>query len=137
MAFFPGLPVILSMFLQLGIPVAISGVVLHWSARSSQRSRPGQAGRAVGCDRVAVRPDRGVYGRPYTESLFCAAAFWAWERARSDRWLSAAALAAIACTVRVSGLFLVGALFIMAITTWRLDWRSRFGALPCWPFRSR
>ncbi len=24
---------------------------------------------------------------PYTESLFCAAAFWAWERARSDRWL--------------------------------------------------
>ena len=28
---------------------------------------------------------------PYTESLFCAAAFWAWERARSDRWLAAAA----------------------------------------------
>ena len=22
---------------------------------------------------------------PYTESLFCAAAFWAWERARADR----------------------------------------------------
>jgi hypothetical protein len=66
---------------------------------------------------------------PYTESLFCAAAFWAWERARSDRWLSAATLAAIACTVRVSGLFLVGALFIMIITTRRLDWRSRLRRL--------
>ena len=23
---------------------------------------------------------------PYTESVFCALAFWAWERARADRW---------------------------------------------------
>ena len=52
---------------------------------------------------------------PYTESLFCAAAFWAWERARADKWAAAAALAAIACTVRVSGLFLVGALLVLMI----------------------
>ena len=54
---------------------------------------------------------------PYTESLFCAAAFWAWERARADRWLAAALLTALACTLRVSGLFLVGALLVMIITS--------------------
>ena len=54
---------------------------------------------------------------PYTEALFCAAAFWAWERARADRWAAAALLAAAACTVRVSGLFLVGALLVLVITT--------------------
>ena len=53
---------------------------------------------------------------PYTEALFCAAAFWAWERARADRWATAALLTAVACTVRVSGLFLVGALAVLALT---------------------
>ncbi len=61
---------------------------------------------------------------PYTESLFCAAAFWAWERARSDRWLAAAVLASIACTVRVSGVFLVGALLVMIISD-RIDWHVK------------
>jgi len=54
---------------------------------------------------------------PYTESLFCALAFWAWERARADRWLAAALLTSLACTVRVSGLFLIGALLVMIMTS--------------------
>jgi hypothetical protein len=54
---------------------------------------------------------------PYTESLFCAVAFWAWERARSDRWLGAVTLTAVACMVRVSGLFLIGALLVMVFTS--------------------
>ena len=45
--------------------------------------------------------------------------------------LSVAALAAVACTVRVSGLFLVGALFVMLITTRRIGLRTRLGRL-CW-----
>ena len=54
---------------------------------------------------------------PYTESLFCAAAFWAWEtsplrslagRRRAHRRSPA--------RVRVSGLFLIGALLVMIIT---------------------
>jgi hypothetical protein len=49
--------------------------------------------------------------------MFCAAAFWAWERARADRWVAAALLAALACSVRVSGLFLIGALAVMILTT--------------------
>jgi len=52
----------------------------------------------------------------YTEAAFCAAAFWAWQRARADRWGQAAALAGVACAFRVSGLFLVGALAVLALT---------------------
>ena len=62
---------------------------------------------------------------PYTESLFCAAAFWAWERARADQWWAVALLAAAACTLRVSGLFLVGALFVLILTTRRTDWPTK------------
>ncbi len=61
---------------------------------------------------------------PYTESMFCAAAFWAWERARSDRWLAAAVLTAVACTVRVSGLFLIGALLVMILYRAPARWTS-------------
>ena len=54
---------------------------------------------------------------PYTESLFCAAAFWAWERAPFDRWLATTLLTALACTIRVTGPFLIGALLVMIITS--------------------
>ena len=74
---------------------------------------------------------------PYTESLFCAAAFWAWERARADRWAAAAMLAAAACTLRVSGLFLVGALFILLITTRAPTGTPRSAGPPGWPCRWR
>jgi hypothetical protein len=65
---------------------------------------------------------------PYTESLFCAAAFWAWERAKADRWVPAVLLAALACTIRVSGLFLIGALAVL-IVTGRTSWRGRLQRL--------
>lgn len=53
---------------------------------------------------------------PYTESVFCAAAFWAWERATNKHWTAAAVLAAVAASVRVSGLFLILALAVLALT---------------------
>jgi hypothetical protein len=53
---------------------------------------------------------------PYTESVFAAFAFWAWVRAREGRWTWAAILAAGACSVRVSGVFLLVALGVMALT---------------------
>ena len=52
---------------------------------------------------------------PYTESLFAPLPSGRGS-ARSDRWLAAAALTAVACTLRVSGLFLIGALLVMIIT---------------------
>lgn len=125
MAFFPGLPGLLSAGLSLGLPIPITGVIL---------STAGSAVAAVALYRLGgpwaaiawlFAPTAVFTTVPYTESLFCAAAFWAWERARSNHWLAAAGLTALACTLRVSGLFLIGALFVMIITTRKIDWRTR------------
>jgi hypothetical protein len=129
MAFFPGLSVILTMFLQLGIPVAVTGVVLSLVCSVLAALALVRLGGPWAAIAWLFAPTAVFTAVPYTESLFCAAAFWAWERARSDRWLGAATLAAIACTVRVSGLFLVGALFVMIVTTRQLGWRSRLQRL--------
>jgi Mannosyltransferase (PIG-V) len=117
MAFFPGWPLILSLFGQLGVPVAISGVILSTACSAVAADalyRLGGRWAAVGW---LFAPTAVFTMVPYTESLFCAVAFWAWERARSDRWLVAVTLTAVACTVRVSGLFLIGALLVMILTS--------------------
>ena len=116
MAFFPGMPAIFWLFGHLGVPTAITGVVLSLVCSAFAAA----ALYRLGGPRAAVAwlfaPTAVFTVVPYTESLFCAAAFWAWERARSDRWLAAAVLTAVACTLRVSGLFLIGALLVMIIT---------------------
>jgi hypothetical protein len=116
MAFFPGLPVIFSLFSQLGVPVAITGVVLSTVCSAIAAAALYRLGGPWAAVAWLFAPTAVFTMVPYTESLFCAAAFWAWERARSDRWLAAAVLTAVACTVRVSGLFLIGALLVMIIT---------------------
>jgi hypothetical protein len=115
-AFFPGLPVIFSLFSQLGVPVAITGVVLSTVCSAIAAAALYRLGGPWAAVAWLFAPTAVFTMVPYTESLFCAAAFWAWERARSDRWLAAAVLTAVACTVRVSGLFLIGALLVMIIT---------------------
>ncbi len=117
MAFFPGWPLILSLFGQLGVPVTISGVILSTACSAVAAValyRLGGRWAAVGW---LFAPTAVFTMVPYTESLFCAVAFWAWERARSDRWLVVVTLTAVACTVRVSGLFLIGALLVMILTS--------------------
>lgn len=56
----------------------------------------------------------------YTESPFAAFAFWAWERATAGRWGQAALLAAGASAFRVSGVFLVAGLAVLALTQRRV-----------------
>jgi hypothetical protein len=116
MAFFPGLPGIFWLFSQLGVPVAITGVVLSMACSAIAAAALYRLGGTWAAVAWLFAPTAVFTVVPYTESLFCAAAFWAWERARSDRWLAAAALTAAACTLRVSGLFLIGALLVMIIT---------------------
>jgi hypothetical protein len=116
MAFFPGLPGIFWLFGQLGVPVAITGVVLSMACSAFAAAALYRLGGPWAAVAWLFAPTAVFTVVPYTESLFCAAAFWAWERARSDRWLAAAALTAVACTLRVSGLFLIGALLVMIIT---------------------
>jgi hypothetical protein len=116
MAFFPGLPVIFWLFNQLGVPVAITGVVLSMVCSALAAAALYRLGGPWAAVAWLFAPAAVFTVVPYTESLFCAAAFWAWERARCDRWLVAAALTAAACTLRVSGLFLIVALLVMIIT---------------------
>ncbi len=117
MAFFPGWPVILSLFSQLGVPVAISGVIISTACSAVAAAALYRLGGPWAAVAWLFAPTAVFTMVPYTESLFCAMAFWAWERARADRWLAAALLTSLACTVRVSGLFLVGALLVMIITS--------------------
>ena len=117
MAFFPGFPGLLSLGLHLGIPVAVSGVVVSLVCSGVAAGALYRLGGPATAVAWLFAPTAVFTVVPYTESLFCAAAFWAWERARSDRWVAAALLAAVACSVRVSGLFLIGALAVMIITT--------------------
>ena len=116
MAFFPGLPAIFWLFGQLGVPVAVTGVVLSTVCSAFAAAALYRLGGPWAAVAWLFAPTAVFTVVPYTESLFCAAAFWAWERARSDRWLAAAVLTAVACTLRVSGLFLIGALLVMIIT---------------------
>ena len=124
MAFFPGLPVLLSLFAQIGVPMAVSGVIISTLCSAVAAAALYRLGGPLAAVAWLFAPTAVFTTVPYTESLFCAAAFWAWERARSDRWLAAAVLASIACTVRVSGVFLVGALLVMIISD-RIDWHVK------------
>jgi hypothetical protein len=117
MAFFPGLPALLSLGFSLGIPIALTGVVISLAGSAVAAVALLRLGGPWAAVAWLFAPTAVFTTVPYTESLFCAAAFWAWERARADRWWAAAVLTAMACTLRVSGLFLVGALLMMILTS--------------------
>jgi hypothetical protein len=117
MAFFPSWPAILWLFDQSGIPVAVSGVIISTACSAIAAAALYRLGGTWAAVAWLFAPTAVFTVVPYTESLFCAVAFWAWERARADRWLAAALLTALACTVRVSGLFLIGALLVMIMTS--------------------
>jgi hypothetical protein len=128
-AFFPGLPLLLRAGLSIGLPTQLSGVLI---------AAAGSAAAALALIRLGGRwtaivwlfaPTAVFTTIGYTEAIFCGLAFWSWERARSRRWLAAGLLAAGACTMRVSGLFLIGALFIMIITTRTTTRRRRFARI--------
>lgn len=115
-AFFPGWPMLLHVFGVVGVPPLAAGVglaVLFSALAAAALYRLGGTTAAVAWLLVPTTVFTLV---PYTESAFCAAAFWAWERARAGRWGAASGLAALACLVRVSGVFLVVALLVLALT---------------------
>jgi hypothetical protein len=117
MAFFPGFPGLLALGLAVGVPVAVTGVVVSLACSATAAGALHRLGGPAAAAAWLFAPTAVFTVVPYTESLFCAAAFWAWERARADRWIAAALLVAVACSVRVSGLFLIGALAVMVLTT--------------------
>ena len=116
MAFFPGFPALLRGGLELGVSPYVFGMLLAAAGSLAAAFALHRLGGVWAATAWLVAPT-GVFTLvPYTESLFSAAAFWAWERAIRGRWGAACVLAALACTLRVSGLFLVGALAVLALT---------------------
>ena len=131
-AFFPGLPILLGLASRLGLPPLIAGVIASavasaFAAWALYRLGDGGVAGTVAALAWLFAPMAVFTVAPYTESLFCAFAFWSWYRARHGAWGMAAVLAAGACTFRVSGLFLIGALGLLALTapTTR-GWLERF-----------
>ncbi|GAA2093555.1 hypothetical protein GCM10009841_03400 [Microlunatus panaciterrae] len=125
MAFFPGLPALLALGLWLKVPYVVTGVMLALVGSALAAAALNRLAGPWGAIAWLFAPTAVFTTVPYTESLFCAAAFWAWERAHAGRWLPAVVLTALACTLRVSGLFLIGALFVMILTTPRTSWSAR------------
>ncbi|MGO1971404.1 MAG: hypothetical protein ACTH2Q_00445 [Propionibacteriaceae bacterium] len=128
-AFFPGLPMLLRVGTVFGLQPAVTGVLIAGVGSAIAAVALMRLGGTWAAVAWLFAPTAVFTTVAYTESLFCALAFWAWERARSDRWVAAALLAAGACSVRISGLFLVGALAVMIITWKKLKLSDRLRRL--------
>lgn len=119
MAFFPGWPLVLRAFMVLDLSPVLAASALALACSLAAALALKRLAGTWGAVAWLLAPTAVFTAVPYTEAPFCAAAFWAWERASQRRWGQAALLASLACTLRVSGLFLVGALVILALTQGR------------------
>jgi hypothetical protein len=116
-AFFPGWPALIwATSSPFGILPALTATVLALIASGVAAAALYRMYGAPAAIAWLLAPAAVFTMVPYSESIFCAAAFWAWERAQAKHWGVAAVLAAVASTTRVSGLFLVVALAILALT---------------------
>ncbi|MEL4506332.1 hypothetical protein AAEX63_15715 [Luteococcus sp. H138] len=115
-AFFPGLPLLLRAAHTVGIPMGLAGVGIAAICSALAAWALLRLGGPVAAGLWLFAPTTVFTAIGYTEAPFCAAAFWAWERARNKHWGQAALLTAVACSFRVSGLFLIGALGLLALT---------------------
>ncbi|WP_406420393.1 mannosyltransferase family protein [Streptomyces sp. NBC_00842] len=144
-AFFPGFPLVLR---------AVHVIVPHWTAAGLLISFVAGAVAVLALARIAqlhlpyesagrrtvlmllFSPCAVFLAAGYTEALFLALALPAWLAAQRHNWPLAAALTALATTVRVSGLFLAAAItlhFVLAART-RRHWRQLpWLALPALP----
>jgi hypothetical protein len=124
-AFFPGLPVLLWVGDLVGLPYVAAGLLVSLIAGAVAAVALGRLGDLEGGEgtgRLAVlawvfAPPAVFLAAPYTEALFLAVAIPAWLAARRGRWMHACVLAAAACTVRVSGVFLVAAIAVEWLTS--------------------
>ena len=148
-AFFPGFPLVLRAvhmvvrdWAAAGLLVSLvaGGVAVVALARLAQfeyesghpGADPDSGGKAA---RTAVlllvcAPAAVFLAAGYTESLFLAFAIPGWLAARRGHWAGAGVLVALACTVRINGLFVAAGVFVMFLMSrpGRRDW-SRSPAL--------
>jgi hypothetical protein len=129
-AFFPALPALLAFGAELGIRHVLVGLlisVVAGAVAAVALARLGDLDGGPGTGRFAVvmwafAPPAVFLAAPYTESLFLGLALPAWLSARRGRWAFAGLLAAAACTVRVSGVFLAAAIAVQWLTMREKRW---------------
>ena len=114
-AFFPGLPMLLRAGQWVGLPMEATGVIVALVGSALATAALFRMFGAPAACLWCLAPTAVFTAVGYSEAAFCAAAFWAWQRADKGRWWQAAGLAGVACAFRVTGLFLVGALGVLAI----------------------
>ncbi|MDR1808759.1 MAG: glycosyltransferase 87 family protein [Propionibacteriaceae bacterium] len=119
-AFFPGLPLLLRAGFRLGLSYTTTGFIVSlvcsaFVAWALFRLAHGGVAGAVAVLAWSVAPVAVFTVVPYSESVFLAFGLWAWVRAREGRWADVGLLAAFACLFRITGVFLLGALVILAI----------------------
>ncbi len=115
-AFFPGLPALLKAGNLIGLPIPLVGALLALIGSALATWALYRLGGGTAASLWLIAPTAVFTTVGYTEALFCAATFWAWERAKKGHWCQAALLCGASCTLRVSGLFLLGALALLAMT---------------------
>lgn len=123
-AFFPGLPGLLWLGDALGVRHVVTGLAVSAAAGAvaavalgrlaDLEGGPGTGRRAVLVWLLA--PPAVFLAAPYTEALFLGLALPAWLAVRRQRWALAGTLVALACTVRVSGVFLAAAVGVAWLT---------------------
>jgi hypothetical protein len=124
-AFFPGFSLLLRALHVVGVDYVVGGLLISFVAgtvavvalaRLAELEYGGTGGVGGAGERavllLVLAPSAVFLAAPYTEALFLGLAIPAWLAARKGRWPLAAVLAAGACTVRVTGLFLAAALIV-------------------------
>ena len=133
-AFFPAVPMLLRLGTALTVSSVTTGLLVSfvsgafataWIRRIADMYLPGLGLRAAAVF-VLAPPAIFLYA-PYTESLFLAFALGAWYFGMRGKWLAASVLCAFACTVRISGAFLLVALMVLWLTEYRHVKKSQSG----------
>ncbi|MFD6230904.1 glycosyltransferase family 39 protein [Streptomyces sp. NPDC060232] len=134
-AFLPGFPLALRAVHTVVPSWAASGALISFVAGGVAVLAIARIARGLLGDQEAgrravafllVSPCAVFLAAGYTESLFLALALPAWLAAQRRSWAAASVLACLACSVRVTGLFLAAALalhFLLTART-RAAWRS-------------
>lgn len=124
LAFFPLFPMLIRAAIVLPVDPATAAVVIAWAGSLGAVTGIFKVGEHVGSRRTglalvalwAVLPHALVESMAYTEGLFTAFAAWSLYFALRERWLLAGALCCLASLTRPTGLALVAALGIAAIS---------------------
>lgn len=119
-AFFPGMPLLMRGGLAFGVPGFVTGVVVAAAGSLAAALALTRLGGMWAALAWLLAPTGVFTFVGYTEAPFAGFAFWAWQRASVGRWGQAALLAAGASVFRVSGVFLVVGLAVLALTQRRV-----------------